>query len=249
MKKSNLKQKTNPVYIILLSAILFFTACQDDDLHIIPSSQITTAEIPVSEFSGIQVSDAFKIIVTFSETEESVMLEANANLHQQINIQNTGENLRIGLYKNTSISGKAVMNVYIKTKSLNLIQAMGASIVELQNPLVGQALELSLEGACIVKGQLEVEEINANIIGASILDLTGNSKQFSVRAEGASIMTGFAYKTDNLNAYIYGASNVSLTVNQEINVTASGASMLIYKGNGTIKHQKLSDTSKVVHLN
>ncbi len=246
--KEILTQKSKSLIFLTIISTLLFTACQDDDLYIVPSSRITTVAVPVSGFKKLQVSNAFKVHVTFSETEESVLVESNENIHPVIDIRQQGDNLYIGLYKNTKISGNAVLNVYIKTKYLDRIQAMGASIVELQNKLLNDDLEVNLEGACILKGQLEVDEIDANVIGASILDLTGYSNHFNLRAEGASIMTGFGFETQNLNAFVYGASNITLTVSEKLNVTASGASMVIYKGNGTIEYQKLSDTSKIVHL-
>lgn len=248
MKKANLKQKTNPFLLVILLAVLFFSSCQDDDLRIVPSTKITTIEAPVSGFSKLAVSSPFTVYVTFSETEESVLVESNENLHQAIDVKTNGDELQISILKNTQISGEAVLNVYIKTKSLDRIQAMGASAVLLQNTLARNTLELNLEGACILQGQLEVGELDANIIGASILDLSGSSNQFNVRAEGASSMTGFVFETDILNAYVYGASNMNLTVNQKLSVTASGASMVVYKGNGIIENQKLSDTSKIVHV-
>ena len=246
--KKLLTQKSKTLLILVLISTLLFSACQDDDMHIIPSSRITTVEVPVSGFSKLNVSDAFTAFVTFSETEESVIIESNENIHSSINVKNQDDRLQVGLYKNTKISGKAVLNVYIKTKSLEQIVALGASMVELENTLLREDLEIDLEGACTFKGNIEVEQLHANAMGASALDLSGSSDQFNIRAEGASTMTGFGFETKNLNAVAYGASNINLSVSEKLNVTASGASMVIYKGSGTIEYQKLSDTSKIIHM-
>ncbi len=58
-------------------------------------------------------------------------------------------------------------------------------------------------------------------------------------------MRDFNFNTDNLDAYLYGASEVSVTVNQKLDVTASGASNVYYKGSGVVEHQNLSDSSKI----
>lgn len=249
MKTRNFNElKTKTILFAFLVLGLFFTSCDDDDLYLVPSNKITTIEVPASGFNQLNVSDMFKVYVTFSEDEESVLVESNENVHPSIDIKTQGDQLQIGLYKNTKFSGTPVLNVYIKTKSIDRIMAMGASYIEYQNPLESNSFEINLEGACIFKGHLEVDEMDAIITGASTLDLTGNSKELNIRAEGASLMTGFNFETENLNASVYGASNITLTVNQKLNVTASGASNVLYKGNGTIEYQKLSDVSKIVHV-
>lgn len=241
--------KTKTILFAILTLGIFFTSCQDDDLHVVPSDKVTTIEVPVSVFNKLNASDIFKIYVTFSETEESVMVESNDNIHPLIDIYAEGDELNIGFYKNTNISGTPVLNVYIKTASLDRIRAMGATYIEFQNPLLSSTVEVDLEGACMFVGQLEIDELDANIEGASEMNISGSSKTFGIKAEGASMMTGFNFVTNNLTANIYGASNISLTVNQTLNVTASGASNVYYKGNGIIESQKLSDASKIVNMN
>jgi hypothetical protein len=240
--------KTKAILLAILGFGIIFTSCQDDDLYVVPSNKITTVDVSVSNFNKLNVSDMFKVYVNFSETEESVQVEANDNVHQLININQQGDHLNIALYENTEISGTPVLNVYIKTASLERIQAMGASNIEFQNLLITNVLEIDLEGACVFKGQLEVDELLANLLGASEMDISGNTKLLDIGAEGASILTGFNFVTNNLEANLNGASNISLTVNQKLDVRASGASNVYYKGSGAIENQNLSDTSKIIKV-
>lgn len=240
--------KTKVILLAILSLAFVFTSCDDDDVNIVPSDNVTTVEVSVSDFDKLSVSDIFKVYVTFSETEESVHVESNDNIHSVIDIYTQGNDLNIGLDENTKISGIPVLNAYIKTASLDRIRAMGASYIEFQNPLLGNTFKVDLEGACMFVGELEVDELVADILGASEMNISGNSEQFDIRAEGASMMTGFNFAANKLTANIYGASNISLTVNQELNVTASGASNVFYIGDGLIEYQKLSDTSKIVKV-
>lgn len=240
--------KTKVIFLAILSLAFVFTACDDDDVNIVPSGNVTTIEASISDFNKLSVSDMFKVYVTFSETEESVHVESNENMHSVIDIYTTENELNIGLYNNTTISGTPVLNVYIKTVSLDRIRGLGASYIEFENPLVGNTLEVDLEGACMFVGELEVDELVVDILGASEMNLLGNSERFDIRAEGASMMTGFHFATNNLTANLYGASNISLTVNQKLNVTASGASNVYYKGDGLIENQNLSDTSKIMKM-
>ncbi|HSH19449.1 MAG TPA: DUF2807 domain-containing protein, partial [Draconibacterium sp.] len=64
----------------------------------------------------------------------------------------------------------------------------------------------------------------------------------------ASEMTGFDFACNNLKANLSGGSNISLTINQKLDVTASGASNVYYKGSGVIEKQNLKDASKIVKV-
>lgn len=240
--------KTKVILAAILSLGILFTSCNDDDLHLVPSDKITSKTISVSGISQLDVSDLFNVQVTFSETEESVVVESNENIHQIINIKQDGETLNIGLDENSTISGTPVLNVYIKTASIEKVQAAGASKIEFKNPLLGSILEIDLEGACLFTGEIQVDELFSNLLGASVMNISGEANVFEIDGEGASKMTGFEFTCDDLKAVLYGASDISLTVNEKLDVTASGASNVYYKGNGVIEKQNLSDTSKITKL-
>jgi len=232
----------------ILALALVLTSCDDDDLIIIPSGNITTEEISVTNFNKLDVSNMFEVQVTFSETEESVVVEANENLHEVIEVHEQNGTLYIDLQKNISISGTPVLNVFIKTASLIEVAAEGAAIVTFQNKLVGTRLELELEGASVFNGELELDELYGDLVGASIINISGSSDLFEIDAEGASIMTGFGFETNDFETNLNGASNVTVTVNETLDVTASGASSVVYKGNGEIVHQNISDSSEIIKV-
>jgi hypothetical protein len=240
--------KTKVILLAVLSLGFIFTSCQKDDLNVVPSSKITTTNFSATGITELDVSDIFKVYVTFSETEESVQVEANENLHQAIEMSQSGNKLIVGLQKNTNISGTPVLNVYIKTSALNKLSAIGASTILFQNKLVSNKLVINLEGAALLNGEVEVNELISDLLGASEMTVSGSADLLEVKAEGASKMRDFNFNTDNLDAYLYGASEVSVTVNQKLDVTASGASNVYYKGSGVVENQNLSDSSKITKM-
>ena len=46
-----------------------------------------------------------------------------------------------------------------------------------------------------------------------------------------------------------GGSDISLVVNQKLDVKASGASKVYFKGNGIIDKQDISDASQIINMN
>jgi len=240
--------KTKVILLAILGLGFIFTSCEKDDFNVVPSAKVTTTSFSASNISQLDVSDVFNVYVSFSATEESVQVEANENLHSLIEMSQSGNKLIIGLQKNTSISGAPVLNVYIKTATLSTVKAEGAASVEFENLLKASKLDLEITGAAKVSGNIEVNDLVANLLGASILNVYGNSDSFDIDAEGASEMTGFDFVTKNLKASLSGGSNISLTINQKLDVTASGASNVYYKGSGAIEKQNLKDASKIVKM-
>jgi len=241
--------KTKIILLAILSLGLIFTSCEKDDLNLVPSTKVTTTNFSASNVSQLDVSDIFKVYVTFSETEESVQVEANENLHQAIKISQSGDKLIVGIEKNTRISGAPVLNVYIKTATLSNVKAEGAAFVEFKNLLVTSQLDVEVTGAAEVSGSVDVDDLVAKLLGASILDISGNSNSFDIDATGASEMTGFDFTCNTLKTDLTGGSNISLVVNQKLDVKASGASKVHYKGNGIIDKQDLSDASQIINMN
>ena len=249
LKVNNFNEvKIKTIFLAILTLGFIFTSCEDDDLHLVPSDKITTEEISVSAFNKLDVSNMFQVSVTFSDEEESVLVESNENLHAVIELTQQGDKLYIDLSDNTTISGSPILKVYIKTATLNEVEAEGAAVVTFHNKLIASSLELELEGASIFNGMLELDELYVDILGASVLNLTGNSNVFDIDAEGASVVTGFGFSTNDLISNLNGASNISLTVNETLNVTASGASNVYYKGSVVIESQNLSDTSEITKV-
>ena len=54
---------------------------------------------------------------------------------------------------------------------------------------------------------------------------------------------------DYLNIELSGASEAFLLINETIDINASGASVLNYKGNAVVNNQKLSGSSEVRNRN
>jgi len=249
LKINNFNEVKTKVFLLAILGLGFiFTSCEKDDFNVVPSAKVTTINFPASGISQLDVSDVFNVYVSFSETEESVQVEANENLHSLIEMSQSGNKLIVGLQKNTSISGAPVLNVYIKTATLTKVKAEGASFVEFENLLETSQLDVEITGASKVSGNIEVVDLVANLTGASILDVSGESNSFEIDASGASEMYDFDFVSNTLNANLEGGCNISLTINEKLNVRATGASNVFYKGNGVIESQNLSDASRIVKI-
>jgi len=116
----HIKMKTKAILILAAVFSMIFNSCEKFGSGIIPSGNITTETRDVTGFDEIDVSTAFNVYVTFSETEESVEIEANENLHRIIEVYEQGGSLVIKLQNGTNVRGHNVkLNAYITTSDLS----------------------------------------------------------------------------------------------------------------------------------
>ena len=241
--------KTQPLIIIALLLGLFVTSCCKHDMYVSPSAEVTASEKSFSDFKRLDISDAFNVEVTFSDTEEKVVIETNSNLHQHIRVFKDHDWLVVELEDNINIrGGDAVLNVYVTMRELDWIKGSGATSFRFQNEMVGDVLDVNLTGASVLTGNINVNRLNATITGSTNLNIDGSAETFMIDATGASKVEHYDFETERLEADLTGASNIYLTIHEEIIVRATGASSIYYRGDAQIKSQQLTGGSRIVKV-
>ena len=241
--------KTKVFAIILVGVNLFLYSCDINDTHVIPDNKVTTRQATFSDYDMIDASTAFSVYLTFSDTEESIEIEANENLHQHIVVEKVGGVLKIGLEHNINVKGSATLNAYVTTKHVSGYSASGASRFIVENRIESEEASIYLSGASNFTGALEVNKLYVDLSGASIINIDGTTNVFDLEASGASVMRDYEFESKSLKADLSGASSIHVTVDENIYVEASGASVLLYKGSAVIKNQDLSGASFIKKMN
>jgi hypothetical protein len=241
--------KINAIALTLISLSLFLFSCDVYNEQVKPSAAITTRNEAFTDYNMIEASHAFQVYVNFSDTEESIEIEANENLHQYIEVTNVNDVLHIGLRDQISVRGSATLKAYITTKHVSSYSGSGATSFIIESPLISEDVHVYLSGASVFNGELQAVNVVADLSGASVMNISGLTDIFDIEASGASVFKGYGFEAKKLEAQISGASNISITVEDEINIEASGASSLNYKGNATVKSQNLSGASSIRNTN
>lgn len=235
--------KTRILSICLLGICLSFNACYTDSIR--GSEEISTVEIGLSGYTGLEVSHAFNAFVRFSETEERIEIEANENIQDKIRVRKEGDNLVVELRNNTNLRGNVTLNVYITTRSLTYFRASGASNISLQDPLVAGNTTIRLSGASNFFGEINTGNLELRSTGASEADIFGSADDFDADLNGSSTLRDYDLVVGNLNIELSGASDAYLSVTETIDIDASGASTLNYKGDAQIGIRNLSGASEI----
>ena len=240
--------KFKSILILSLSLLVVSISCAKDELAIDPSANVTTEERSVSDFNKIDIEGPFAVFITIGTTE-SVEVEANENLQQYIKTYKAGDKLVVDFEDDTSISGNKTLKVYVTLTNLIEIEGEGATVIHLQSVLTETNFKLDLSGASVFNGEINVETFDADLEGASVMNLDGHADDLELDASGASVIADFDFDVDNLDADLSGASVLTMTVNTQIDLVASGASFFYWKGSAVVNSINLSGASKIINEN
>jgi len=241
--------KTTAYYLLIAAIALVFSSCDVWEHRVIPSSTVSTRDFTYSDYNSIDVSHAFTAYITFSDDEESIEIEANDNLHQYIEVKKENNTLSIGFQNGIQVTGSPTLKAHITTKHISNFYGSGASKFQLSDVVETENSNIYLSGASTFSGELNVANLYSDLSGASTAQLSGTAEKLDTDLSGASSIRDYNFTAGTLRADLSGASSAFLSVDQQINVKATGASSLHYKGHAVIVNQDLSGSSSVSKVN
>ncbi|MBL0135641.1 MAG: DUF2807 domain-containing protein [Chitinophagaceae bacterium] len=230
--------------LILIASIAINTSAQQ--LYNDANAQPRTLN---GSFHAIKVSNAIDVYLS-QGNEEGIAVSAVSD-EVRNKIKTVVENGVLKIYFESEgnwwkQSGNKRMRAYVSFKQLDKITASGASDVVVNGAFKANELELHFSGASDFKGSITANELSVDINGASDITLgSGKVTSLKIVASGASDFKGYDLEADNCSVSASGASSIKVTVNNELNASASGASDIHYKGNGKIRDLKSSGASSV----
>ncbi len=216
MKKINL--------IAMLIALVWLTACNEEDPGPFQQDRQSYA---VVDFDRIEAEDALIVDIKYGE---NFSIEANGdrrNLNDLLVIKNGGT---LSLRFNHSERRQYATYVNITLPALYGVDFSGAVNAKVSGFTNISRMDLSLSGASLAQLNMNVEKIHFSLSGASQLRLSGEGQLVDGNVSGASILSAFDFNTTTSTLTVSGASHGNVTVSQRLEVSASGASEVLYRG-------------------
>jgi hypothetical protein len=164
----------------------------------------------VGDFTAVDVSGNTNVYVK-QDSIVSVRVEADENLLPYIVVENRNGTLVIHQKEGTNLRATKSVKVYLSGPSFTAFDASGACNYYTENKLISTTpVKLHLSGASDAKLELKAPSIDAEVTGAGTLTLSGETRDLS------------------------GASNAEVFASVKLDVHASGASDVRYKGNAAV---------------
>lgn len=198
----------------------------------------------VPEFHSVRVNSAINLYLTKADEQNVMVSSSDKNSVSQLTTIVKEGVLYIG-FKDLKWSNKTKLNAYVSYTELKSIQADGATRVEFVEPIKQSSLQVLTSGASTLLIKMDVDDLTVKLTGASTIKAQGKAKNAILSLSGASTFKGFELYADESMISATGASKVEVHNMKEINVAASGASDILWKGPGSLNASSTSGASKV----
>lgn len=231
---------------LFLSIAFLFTAFISNAQQTIVNDANAEVRQITGSFTAIKVSGGIDIYISQSDAEAVAVSATEQEYRNDIKTEVESGTLKV--YYDGSKGwnkGNKKLKVYISFKNLERLEASGASDVQVAGAISVPSLSLDMSGASDFKGAVNVTTLTMELSGASDAKISGNASNVTIESSGASDVKGYDLVTENCTAKATGASDINITVNKELNVHASGASDVYYKGSCVIKDLHSSGASTV----
>lgn len=226
----------------LFTFIVSVSLNAQETLHVVKDAR--AQERKVADFTAIQVSGAMDVYITQGKQTALAVSASSDDARNAIITEVRGNTLYISLKYNMGNSWKNTQaRAYVTIVTPEMIDVTGASDINIVGVLKSNDLLMKLSGASNVKGDVDLNNARFILNGASDCKLSGKASRMKLQVSGASDFKGYDVKCDIAELTVSGASDVQVTVEQEISVQASGASSVHYKGTPQIRNASIVGAS------
>ncbi len=240
--------KSTKLCVLLLALGFTLNSCSIDTIRVNADDAITYKKVNIKEYDAIEIANGFNAYVTFSDTEESIEVEANANLHKYIIATKKGNKLIVKVKNNINIRGQETLNVYIKTKSICNFSIAADSNIYLQNTLVTETAKIRIAADSYFSGKVEVSDLELTAAADARADLYGHANYLYADLSADAKLSDYELEVQDLKIRMSADCNARLTVTNTIDINAIADCTLRYKGDAAIVYKNLKADSKIIKV-
>lgn len=245
-KPHNMKR----IFLLSFFGSLFFSSCSYiGGKRIHGNGNVVTQDRTAGKFTSVDISGAIDVYLKQDSSQQAIKVETDENLQELVEIHEENGVLYISPRDNYNLDPSNAIKVFVTAPHFRTLGVSGASNVYGENRLTSsETLDIDLSGASEIKLDMKAPRINAEITGASSVVLTGETKDFNVEGSGASDIKCFDLRTENTTLDVSGAFSAEVNASVKLDVHASGASGIKYKGTPSVTSD-ISGASSVNKVN
>ncbi|WP_303317590.1 head GIN domain-containing protein [Flavivirga abyssicola] len=241
--------KTNRLYILLILLGFIISSCSVDTIRVDADDEVIYRNVYITDYSSIEIANGFTAYITFSDTEESIRIEANENLHDHIITSKRDDELIVRLRNHLNIRGRETLNVYITTKYINNFTATADSQIYLENTLIEDNAKIKVTADSFFSGHVDANYLELKTTADSNVDLSGSVNILNTYLSADAKLSSYDLEVEDLKIKMSADCNANLTVNKTIDIEAVADCTLRYKGNATVIYESLKADSRLIRIN
>jgi hypothetical protein len=235
--------KKATLLIFAVSAFMLQSCVFGDwDNGIVGEGEVVTEIIETDGFTGIHASAGIDVNIT--QGDYYVELVADENLHEYITVEREGNNLVIGTDRNIYRAKSKVVNVTLP--ELTDIRISSAGDIRSTNKFTCDQLDIDISSAGDLNLEVEADAIDISISSSGDCDIWGRTIDLDARLSSAGDLNAFDLEADYVKVRVSSAGDASVYANKEIEMTASSAGNIYYKGDAKVISSTTSSAGSII---
>ena len=236
--------------ILLFSGILSLICLQsciygDWNKGISGDGNVQTEIIDIDGFTGVQASAGIDVVL--SQGDFYVEVIADENLQEVITVELKGDMLVIGSERNIYRAESKVVNVSLP--DLEELKISSAGDMDADSDFDCEDLKISISSAGDLKLGVSAESVDINISSSGDCDLWGKTGDFTASLSSAGDLNAYDLEADYVKVRVSSAGDAKVWANEEIDMGASSAGSIYYKGDAKVTHKSTSSAGSIMHKN
>jgi len=206
---------------------------------------VVTQEEPITGFDKVDISYSFEANISQGESF-SVVIRADDNLVEHLQVVKQGSTLKIGLKPNRDYTIiNATMEAEVTMPELVGLDLSGSSDANVSGFESTKSLLVDLSGNSALLGDIQAGDTRFDVSGNSSVTLSGSAGDLTIDASGNSEVDLSDFPVSDANVDTGGASVVTVNLSGRLNADASGKSNIYYLGDPTLGTIDTSGSSTI----
>lgn len=187
----------------------------------------------LKNFDQLDVRDGLQLVAT-ARPAFRVYAEGDSTDLADLRVEVSGTTLRAGYVRRRA--HRHPMRLEVDLPALAQARLSGAVSAEAEGFRTEGELGLDLSGASSLRGSdLRATQLTLSASGASAVQLGGSADRVRAEVNGAAVLGAFDFSVGEATLNVSGASTARVWVTRQLDVVASGASTVRYRGQPVAK--------------
>ena len=216
------------IVVVVVIAGLLSTVLLLGDGHlfgeVVGSGNLVTKEELFTDFTGVDAGSGFNVEIS-KASSYSVIVTADDNVMEYIEVSKSGDTLRIGVNWGTSLRS-ATLKIQITMPDLTRIELSGGVQGKITDFISSNPFSIELSGGSQLTGQ-------------------GSAGELTIDGSGGSQLHFADYSVQDVNIELSGGSQATINLDGTLNADLSGGSQLYYYGEPTLGEIETSSGSQI----
>ncbi|MEG1587356.1 MAG: DUF2807 domain-containing protein [Bacteroidales bacterium] len=235
--------------IALFCSVIVFQTNAQVFKKVVGNDNYKTREFKVNDFSKVTITHPFNVIYKVNpDSAGYISVYGEENILDIISMKSEKGSLSIKMSgMRTPEFGVVLIRMY--SSSLDEVLNEGSATFEIQSPIEGSEIKLSVVG----NGQIKAEQtksgvLNLNVGGGGDILVGGNTGMGDYSIQGTGEIRAAEVKATEVNAVITGSGNIRCHADKKLKTFLTGNGKVAYSGSPELKTRTIG-TAQVVPAN